>query len=337
MKFLIVGGGSMGKRRIRCLLANSVSADAIRVVDPRDDRREETQARHGVTGAADLWTGMTWGPDAVIVSVPPVYHMDVCLTAARAGKHVFCEVPLTMGLDGTDELAGLVAEKGIVVAPGIQVPFHPLFEQVKQWLVDPAFGKLLAIHQEWGQYLPDWHPYEDYRSFYAAKQSLGGAALDILGHELATLYCLIDDRVERLHCRSAHLSELEIDGADSWQILARTRGGVSATLCYDLIQRDVHNVCRFIGESGTIELEIAGSAADRARAHRFLTSTRQRDEVTPPVGYDYEQCYVDEIAAFIRCIRGEANWHVSMADAVAVVRFLTASLASDATQQWADV
>ncbi len=327
----------MGRRRIRCLNANGIAAEQIRLVDTREDRRAEARQTHGVEGFADLQGGMDWGPDVVIVSVPPTAHMDVCLTAARAGKHFFCEVPLSMSLDGTEELTDLVERQGLVAAPGSQPPFHPLVKQVKQWLEDPAFGKLLLFNQDWGQYLPDWHPYEDYRTFYAAKQGMGGGALDIVPHELVVYYWLTGDRIERLHCRGSHLSSLEIEGNETWQILAETRGGVRATLQYDLIQRAVHNVCRFVSEAGTIELDLPGSAAHGACARRYLASTGQWEQVTPPDGFEYEQCYVDEIAAFLRCLRGEATWHVSMATAVDIVRLLVAALESDDRHEWVEV
>lgn len=337
MKFLIVGGGSMGRRRMRCLLANDVQSEQIRVVDVREDRRAEALDRHGVAGFDNLDDGLSWEPDVVIVSVPPAMHMEVLLPAARARRHVFCEVPLAMGLDGIDELAELAEEKDILIAPGIQTAFHPLVRQIKHWLAAPAFGRLLAINQDWGQWLPDWHPYEDYRTFYAAKQDQGGAALDILGHEAATFYWLMDDRVDRLICRGDRLSTLEIDGNDYWQILAVTRDGVRMTLQYDLIQRAVHNSLRFISETGTIELEIGGSVSAQARARQYLVSTGEWEEVRPPDGYDYEQCYIDEITHLIRCVRGEAKWLVSLEAALGVVRFLTASLESAREQQWTAV
>ncbi|MBN1345715.1 MAG: Gfo/Idh/MocA family oxidoreductase [Phycisphaerae bacterium] len=337
MKYLIVGGGSMGRRRIRCLIANGVGPDDMRLVDVREDRRAEVKVRHDVVGVADLLDGMRWGPDVVIVSVPPSEHMGVCLTAARAGKHFFCEVPLSLNFDGVDELTELIDKKGIIAAPGIQAAFHPLVKQLKAWLDDPAFGDLLAIHQEWGQYLPDWHPYEDYRSFYAAKQAMGGAALDILGHEMAMLYWLMDDRIDRVICHGGRLSSLEIEGNDTWQILAETRGGVRAMLHYDLIQRDVHNTVRFVSEAGTIELSIGGSVVDKAWARRFLASTGQWEQALPPEGFAYEQCYIDEIGHLLRCLRDEATWHVPWEAALDVVRFVVASVQSDAQQEWVAV
>lgn len=337
MKSLIVGGGSMGKRRVRCLLAHDVPADAIRVVDVREDRRDEVRQRYGVAAAPTLMDGMRWGPDVVLVCVPPSEHLDICLTAARAGKPFFCEVPLALGLEGTDELSRFIRQKGVLAMPGIQVPFHPLIKRIKQWLEDPAFGRLLAINQEWGQYLPDWHPYEDYRGFYAAKQSMGGAAIDILGHEVAMHYWLKEDRIRRLCCAGDHLSSLEIDGNDYWQILAETDGGVRMVLQYDLIQRAVHNTCRWVSEQGVVEIEIGGSVSERARARRFLVSTGAWEEVSPPDDYEYEQAYIDEIGRLIDCVRGASTWHVPWETALDVVRFIEASLASDREGTWVDL
>ncbi len=74
MKFAIIGAGSMGKRRIRCLLANGIKPDAIRIVDVREDRRAEAKEKYGVEGAVGLEDALKWNPDAVIVSVPGAPH-----------------------------------------------------------------------------------------------------------------------------------------------------------------------------------------------------------------------------------------------------------------------
>ena len=150
MRFLVVGGGSMGKRRTRCLLANNVHKDQIQLVDTREDRRAEVSELFGINVHANLEEGMAIGPDVVIVSVPGAYHMDACLVAARAGKHFFSEVPLSIGLEGTEELLELVKSQSLVAAPGTQPPFHPPVKPAKAWLEDPAVGKPLTINEAFG-------------------------------------------------------------------------------------------------------------------------------------------------------------------------------------------
>ena len=332
MQFLVVGGGSMGKRRTRCLLANGVPEDNIHLVDVRQDRREEVQQKYGVTTHASLDAGMATGPDAVIVSVPGAFHMDVCLAAARAARHFFCEVPLALDLSGTEELIGLVERHRLIAAPGTQPPFHPLIKKVKEWLKDPTFGRLLMINEALGSYLPGWHPYEDYRSFYASKQEMGGGNLDIVAQQLASLYWVIEDRIERVMCRGSSVSTLEIEGSDCWQVLGQTAGGVPISQWYDLIQRSQENTSRFISEQGTIEVDLAGGTA-----RRYLASSDAWESVGLPEGFEYEQCYIEEIALFISCISEGATWHNQLATAIDIVRFLLAMQSSNGTQTWVEV
>ena len=100
-RFLIIGGGSMGKRRIRCLLANDISPSNVRLIDRREDRRAECEERYGVKSFGDIDAGWAWNPDVVIVSTPTRYHLEYCLAAARLKKDFFCEIALSDSSGGT--------------------------------------------------------------------------------------------------------------------------------------------------------------------------------------------------------------------------------------------
>jgi len=180
MKFLVIGGGSMGKRRIRCLMAGGVPADRIRLVDPRADRREESQSKYNVVGFADLQTAMQWNPATVLVCIAGEKAGEVSAIALESGKNVFCEVPMGMTAAEARRLGDLARRQGVLAAPGAQQPFHPLVIQCRQWLRDPSFGKPLLFNLEWGQYMPGWHPYEDLGAFYSPGQLLGVMNLELV-------------------------------------------------------------------------------------------------------------------------------------------------------------
>jgi predicted dehydrogenase len=322
-KFIVVGGGSMGKRRIRCLLAKGINPEAIRVVDVRDDRRDESNTKYQVGGFSSLEAGLEWNPDAVMVSLPGGLHMDACLPAARAGKHLFCEVPLSVSIDGLDELTELVSSQNLVFAAGCQPPFHPLYKQLKAWMADAEYGKTLSVIETFGQYLPDWHPFEDYRKFYAASQKMGGCNLDVIAQQATLMSWLLNDRIDEVFCRGNHLSTLEVDGSDCLQVLAKTAQGTALTQQYDLIQRAGHHSIRLISETTTLEYNPGESNVRRYRA-----KSKEWETVTVPEGYEYEQCYIDEIGLFLQCLEGQAQWHVPLSTAIGVVRFLEAILQS---------
>lgn len=325
-QFLIVGGGSMGKRRVRCLLANRIPPDQIRVVDPREDRREESRTRYGVHGLPDLEAGLAWNPDVVFVSVPGALHVPVCLAAARAGKHVFCEVPLSLELNGLEELTRVVADQKLLLAPGCQPPFHPLYRQLKEWVAAPEFGRALLVVEVFGQYLPDWHPYEDYRTFYAASQKSGGCNLDVVAQQATLLNWLLQDSIAEVFCRSHRLSTLEVDGPDALQVLTRTRRGTALTQQYDLIQRAGYHSLRLISETATLEYN-----PSEGNVRRYLAATKSWETVAKPEGFQYEQCYIDETALFLACLEGQAQWHIALPTAIEVVRYLVAMQESAAS------
>ena len=319
-RVLVVGGGSMGRRRIRCLFAHGITSDRVQLCDLQDARRQQVASEYGIQTHSDLVAALGWSPHVVFVSVPGAYHLDVCISAARSNAHIFCEVPLSLSLDRVDELKRLVDLNKLHLVPAVQQVFHPLYQKMLEWLHDPLFGKPCFHSQAWGLYLPAWHPYEDYRKFYASDPKLGGGNLDVLAHEITVGSWLTGQRIVEVFCRATHCSSLEVKGPDYLQILAVTNEGMPVSLEFDLIQRAYRNEMRFVGEQGTLELRLQGVT----RARRFLADSKEWDSVHVPDGYEYEQCYIDEVGHFLSCLRGDATWPISFDDAVYAVKVLVA-------------
>jgi len=308
----------MGKRRVRCLLANNVKAADIRVMDSRADRCAEVTEKHGVACMADMADGLAWNPDAVIVSVPGVHHLPVLQQAVRAGKHVFCEVPLATTTRGLRELQQAAEASRLVIAPGCQPLFDPPMQQLQAWVQSPQFGPVLLINEQMGEYLPGWHPHEDYRKFYASDVRMGGCNLDVVAQSFSAT-CWILQRCD-MNCRikGEHVSSLEVQGVDYWLLDGRfgENGPVFASH-YDLIQRAGHYSIKFISEQGTALFDMGTGTAKC-----YLAQDGKWRETRRPDGFSYEQCYIDEIACFIACIRGERTWPNPIEHAIAVAQLI---------------
>ncbi len=318
--FVVLGGGSMGRRRIRCLLAHGVPASAIRLVDVRQDRRAECLSRHGVESLPDLEQALKWKPDALVVSTPTRFHVECCAAAARANTDFFCEIALSDRLDGTEELAALVRQSGLVAALGIQTPYHPVVQRAKRWLAEPAMGRPLIYHFEWGNYLPNWHPWENYTAFYDPTQFEG-----VFVEDLGQLYSLLDDSLAELSCRTHKLGDLKIDGCDCFQLLGRTRKGTVVTFQFDLLQDLQQTVYRIVCQNGVIEIRLFPDC----RAERYLNATGLSEVYLPPKGYQYEQCYVDEFGAFLQAIEKRTPWHHPLEAGIHVLKCLEAARLSN--------
>src|SRR5262245_57681908 len=125
-KYVVVGQGSMGKRRVRCLLANGIASERIIVCDQRDDRLAESAEKYGVRGVRSIDVPLE-DPEvkAIIISVPGALHLEYILASLQAGKHWFCEVPLAVKMNRLDEVMEMTSN-GLVGVSGCQLLFHPL-------------------------------------------------------------------------------------------------------------------------------------------------------------------------------------------------------------------
>src|SRR5262249_17927426 len=126
----------------------------------------------GIPVDFDLGTALARRPLAVIVSNPSALHVPLALDAARAGAHLFIEKPLSHDLAGVAELESLVAARGLTALVGFQLRFNPGLRQIRAWIRAGAIGTVVSAQVHWGEYLPDMHPWEDYRVGYAARPEL---------------------------------------------------------------------------------------------------------------------------------------------------------------------
>jgi predicted dehydrogenase len=117
-------------------------------------------------------------------------------------------------LDGVDALVDTVERRGLVAAVGCQLRFHPCLLRLRALLAGGAVGRIVAVRVAVGEYLPGWHPYEDYRGGYAARRDLGGGVVLTLVHELDYVYWLFG-LPRRLWAVGGHLSRLELDVEDT--------------------------------------------------------------------------------------------------------------------------
>ncbi len=318
-EYLIVGQGSMGKRRVRCLLANGRQPQQIAVFDEREDRLTESQQNYGVQPIRSLEAALQDpGIRAVFVSVPGALHVRFCLAAARAGKHWFSEVPLSVNLDGLDELFALT-EKGLVGAPGCQVLFHPLAGVLKNWSQAVETGAILAASYVFGSYLPDWHPHEDYRKFYASNQAMGGGNLDVLAQELVWIRWILDQAITAVTCRSSKVGSLELaEGTpDHQEIILEFENSLMLSMHLDLHDRTHERLIRLSSESSTAKWS---TLEDRVR---FFSEGEWTEEIQPQ-DLGPEIPYHREIAHFLSCIDGEGRWPVELSTAREIVGVLLA-------------
>lgn len=297
-RFLVFGCGSIGRRHAANLKA--LHAGEIVVFDPSPERREELRTQTGIRSVESMETAWAWQPHVAVITTPTSMHLPLAMEAAKHGCHLFIEKPLADKLDGIAELEAVVKEKRLVSLIGCNMRFHPGLQRAKQLLAAGTIGKICAVQAEFGQYLPDWRPQDDYRKSYSARRELGGGVILDVIHELDYLRWLAGE-VSAVHAFADRVSHLEIDTEDVAAILLRFTNGAIGTANLDYVQRAYHRTCRIVGDAGTITWDYAAG-----KVAWFTASTKTWQEEPNPAGWVPNQMYVDELKHFLACLDGQA-------------------------------
>ncbi len=319
MRFLVVGLGSMGKRRVRNLLA--LGEKDILAFDVRADRREEAARLYGVATVDSFDAGMNADPVAVIISSPPHLHLDYAFAALRAGKHFFSEINCPQSAAQMDPLIEACRGAEVVCAPSCTLRYHPALKKIKELVDAGAIGKVLTCSYHSGNYLANWHPWESYRDFYVARRETGGGR-DQVAFELEPMRWIMGE-VTTVCAMTGKLSSLEIDAFDVYQILLGFESGALGHLLMDLIQQPANRTFRLVSEEGMLWWDWRDW---RVRMYTAKDDTwREFLDGKGLSGWQAEQMYVDELAHFIAAARGETKYCTDFTEEKRVLEILFAS------------
>jgi len=317
MKYLLLGCGSIGQRHLNNL--KTITDGEIIAYRTREKKVKKLENDLDIKTYSNLAEALNQSPDAVLVTNPTSLHIQSALDAAKQGCHLFIEKPISNTLVGIDELIDIVRKKNLVVLIGCNLRFHPCLQFIKKLLDEKRVGKVISARVQMGQYLPDWHPWEDYRTMYSAQKSLGGGIILDAIHELDYISWFLGD-VTQVFSFSDKLSDLDIDTEDVAEILLRLKSGVIAEVHLDYVQRYPNRSCEIIGEEGSILLNLKEGTV------KVYTAEKMEWEVfEQPKGYDINQTYIDEMVHFISCIEGKEEPLISITNGLKVLNIALAA------------
>jgi len=319
MKFLVIGTGSIGKRHTRNLLATGVPATDIAAIDPREDRREEVRALGVETTYTSLAEALDSGSfDAAFVCSPTSMHIEDATALAERGVHMCIEKPLARDLEGIDGLQRAVEDNGVVVLMGYIFRFLPLTAKVRELLDADAIGKVLYARGEFSEYLPDWHPYEDYRSFYMAKKELGGGSILDQCHIMDLVHYLLGG-FHSVFAVNTKVSSLEVEADDIAEMVIHLKSGVLASIHTDIFGREHRKQFEIKGETGNITWDFYANTVTLYDPDSKSVAAFKKFPT------DFNLTYLEETSNFIASCRGEAKPLASLADGIETMQLIQAA------------
>lgn len=321
MNILIVGLGSMGKRRAR-LIAGLGDGHVLYGVDSDEERRAEAQ-QLGITAYPTIPEALeAHTMEAAFVCTAPLTHAIIISDLLDNGLPVFTELNLVA--DGYEELIEKAAAKRLPLFLSSTM----LYRAETQYIANAVreFSKPVNYIYHIGQYLPDWHPWESYKNFFVGDARTGGVR-EILGIDLPWLLSAFGP-VHSAHVEKDKISTLEIDYPDSYFITLRHTNGTKGMLAADVVSPKAVRNFEVFGEGLHLFWE-----GNPKTLYCYDAETREKVQVDTYAEFEQdprysenivENAYVDEILNFFEVLKGQAEAKWSFEEDLAVIHLMEA-------------
>jgi len=324
MKFLVIGLGSMGKRRIRCLQA--LGYTQIIGFDFRADRRNEAYEKYKIETISSLDESILSNVDAYVISTPPDRHTPYAKLAIDHKKPAFIEASVIL-----EEVKEIKAynRNNTFLAPSCTLRFHPMIKDITSIIKGGKYGKVTNFSYHSGQYLPDWHPWEDVNDFYVSNRDTGGGR-EIVPFELTWIINTIGWPLD-----VKGMFEKTIDFGpnieDSYAFTMKYVGMIGSVVV-DVASRDATRSLIINMEFGQIQWRW-----DEECFHLYEVESRRwvkynQPEFSANAGYNKnigEEMYIEEIESFIKGIKSPNTYPNSIDDDIKILEILNKIEKSD--------
>ncbi len=323
--YFVIGLGSMGKRRVRCLIGLGKKPTSIWGMDIREDRCKEARDKYGINIIHDEGQLDFDNIEAVIVSLPPDNHKYGVDIAVKYNKPVFVEASVV--LDETIAIKN--SSNGIFVAPSCTFVFHPMIKEIKRIVESMELGKVCNFTYHSGQYLPDWHSWECVNDYYVSNRLTGGAR-EIVPYEL-TWITDIFGFPEDIKGYFRKTTELGCEIEDSY-VCTLDYGSMIGGLMVDVVSRYPARNLVINFRDGQIQWRWDAERLEIYNAITRTTSYIKQDAQAHEAGYSKmigEQMYIDEIDAFLAGIKRNTDYPNTLEKDIKVLELLNQIESSD--------
>ncbi|HET6413974.1 MAG TPA: M24 family metallopeptidase [Anaeromyxobacter sp.] len=191
--------------------------------------------------------------DAVLVLVPHVYHDDLVVAAAKAGKHVLCEKPMSTTVEGCRRMIAACQDAGVKFMVAENHRFLPAHVCVHDIVQKGLIGEVRMIRAYEGVNEVAGLSTSGFWKGDPIKAG-GGALMDMAAHKFASIEYIIGSKVKRI---TANLSKQAINlpekAEDNAIAIAEYENGAVADIMVSFTQMTVpYNSLEIFGTRGSV-------------------------------------------------------------------------------------
>lgn len=283
MKIIVIGLGSMGKRRLR-LLGERKDVELFGI-DSQESRCEEVKEKFGITCFKSISEAVeAENIEAAVISTSPLSHAAIIKECLTHNLHVFTEINLVQ--DGYEENMALAEEKDLVLF--LSSTF--LYRKETQTIIEKVQNAQCPLNYIYhvGQYLPDWHPWESYNSYFIGNPRTNGCR-EIMAIDLPWVVSAFGP-IKNVSAIKSKNTELNITYNDNYLITLEHESGHKGVFAVDVVARKSGRNIEIFGEQ--LHLSWNGTADSL----KVFNIEERKDEV---VSFDDASEHVEGYAAFV--------------------------------------
>ncbi|EAR4188186.1 TPA: D-chiro-inositol-2-dehydrogenase IolG2, partial [Salmonella enterica subsp. enterica serovar Saintpaul] len=230
--------------------------------------------------------------EAVFIFTSTDMHEEIVTAAAQAGKHIFCEKPLSMNEDEQASMAVLrkVKEKGVTLQVAFNRRFDPQFHEVFELVRSGKIGRPQMIKITSRD--PDLLPHD-------LIKRIGGLIFDFTMHDFDMARFMMQDEVSEVYVKGNTLidpSLKNIDDVDTLAVMLTFRNGGYALI--DNSRRAVYGYDQRVEVFGSEGMAYADNVSE-STVKVFNSQHCIMKNPLPDFTVRYREAYRTEILHFI--------------------------------------
>lgn len=300
MKLLVIGLGSMGKRRIR-LLKEISDEFYIAGVDSNSIRAAEIRDNLEIITYTSLEDALVEKYDCAVISTSPLTHSSIIKRLLPYDFYIFTELNLVQ-----DDYDYFITHKNY---GKLFLSSTLLYRKDIEYICNRVENKKVIYSYHVGQYLPDWHPWENYKNFFVSDSRTNGCR-EIMAIDFPWLIKAFG-KITNVTVQKSKISALDVNYSDNYLLLLEHENGTKGSVIIDIVSRRAVRKFETFNENMHLFWEgTPSSLYEYDLLSKSLIPVDCYDKIEKNKDYSeniIENAYKDELITFLDLVKNDNN------------------------------
>ncbi len=323
MKVGVIGAGGVARFHFEGYRA--AGAEVVAVADVHEATLAAAQAQWNVPRGYADYQALINDPEveAVSICLPNAFHHPATVAAARAGKHVLCEKPISLSLDLAQDMIDECRKAGVVLQIGHHLRSNAFAEQAKRMVDAGELGRLTFIRlrqaHDWGGQPP--------RASFGTVASAGGGTLLDNGSHMMDLARYFGGNVREVYARMGTLA-YDVEVEDTSLVNLSFASGALGSVENAWTATGWEEGFWIYGTRGALEYTNRTGTPEMRFVHRTSPGTTWGETDVTTYHFGGLEAHARGVVEFLAAVRGEQRVICTGEDGLEAVRLIVASYQS---------